>query len=126
MNTQEQNEILSDLNNFNGSEEMFKASMLYNLNLTEGIQYLREKLKCYWLIDIVGSTQNLIQIRRNSEFIIWKIKREGQGCIVNAWKDSPFTQENLLYEQKIPYTDFKLNEYEFYQEGNILLLKGEH
>lgn len=123
----EQNEILSELSNFTGTEQYYKASNLYNLNLTEGIQYLRNKLNCFWLIDIVGSVQHLSKIKENKEFIIWKIKvNKDKSFIVSAYRDSPFIKENLLYEQKGTYTDFKLKEFEFYQEYNILLLKSEH
>jgi hypothetical protein len=145
MTTQEQNEILSELNNFTGTEQYFKASNLYNLNLTDGINFLRNKLNCYWLIDIVGSVKHLKKIQENKSFILWRIVvNEDKSFIVRAYSDyenpitlanaKPFTEEQkhehnkqyLLYEQKGKYTDFKLNEFEFYQQGEVLLLKSEY
>jgi hypothetical protein len=120
-------EILNELSKFTGTEQYFKASILYNLNLTDGINYLRNTLNCYWLIDIVGSTQQEEKIKENLSFIVWRIKvNEDKSFIVNAYRDSPFNEENLLYEQKGKFTDFKLNEFEFYQIDNVLLLKSEY
>ena len=131
---QEQQNILNDLDKFTGTLQYFKASVLYDLNLTDGINYLRNELNCFWLIDIVGSIQNLNKIKENYSFIIHKIKvNEDKSFIFKSYKDynSDLTeQENdlkyLLYEQKSEYTDFKLNEFEFYQVGNVLLLKSEY
>lgn len=132
INTQEQDEILKELSNFTGTERYYQASILYKLNLTEGIQFLRNRLNCYWLIDIVGSVKHLKQIQEN-DFIVWKIKVNlDKSFIVRAYKDysSEETEEEnkkyLLYEQKGKFTDFKLNEYEFYQQGEVLLLKSEY
>lgn len=131
---QEQQNILNDLDRFTGTEQYHKASVLYDLNLTDGINYLRNELNCFWLIDIVGSIQHKTKIQDNISFIIHKIKvNEDKSFIFKSYKDynSDLTeQENdlkyLLYEQKSIYTDFKLNEFEFYQVGNVLLLKSEY
>lgn len=131
-NTQEQKEILSELSNFTGTNEYHKFSILFKEVLTDGVKYLCDNLGCYWLMDIVGSTQHLEKIKANKSFIIWKIKRVGKGFIVRAYSDynSKETEEEnkqyLLYSQKGLYTDFKLNEYEFYQQGEVLLLKSEN
>jgi hypothetical protein len=131
--TQAQKDILSELDNFTGTSQYFKASPLYHLNLTEGIQFFRNKLNCYWLIDIVGSVLNEEKIKENLNFIVWKIKvNENKSFIVRAYKDYSIKEteeENkkyLLYEQKGEYTDFLLNDFEFYQINEVLLLKSEY
>ena len=132
--TPAQQDILNELNNFHGTEQYHKASYLYDLNLTDGIQFLREKLNCYWLIDIVGSIQHTAKIVDNQSFIIHKIKvNDDKSFIFKSYRDydSDKTEEEndkeyLLYEQAEPYTDFKLNDFEFYQCGNVLLLKSEY
>lgn len=131
----EQKDILKELSSFTGTERYHQASILYDLNLTDGINHLRNKLNCYWLIDIVGSVQHLEIIKANVMFILWKIKvNPDKSFIVRAYKDynsnlEENSEENtgyLLYQQTGTYTDFKLNEYEFYQNGNVLLLKSEY
>lgn len=121
----EQETLLRDLSNFTGTENYY-SSTFKSLNLTDGIHYLREKLNCYWLIDIVESVQYLAKIRDNKEFIVWKIEvKEDKSFKVTAWNDTPYKSE-LLYKQEGKYTDFILKDFEFYQEQDVLLLKTEH
>ena len=128
MNKTSTNEnILDSLANFTGTENYYKASPLFNINITDGIKYLCEKLQCYWLIDIIGSAQHLPLIKANSDSILWTIKKnDNNHFIVSAYKDSPLTPDNLLYTQKGNYTNFPLSEFEFYQCNNIILLKSEY
>jgi hypothetical protein len=116
-------EVEKELANFTGTENYYKAG-LSNLKLTDGMQYLREALNCYWLTTIVESVQHLPDIAKNSEFILWAIKvNPDKSFVVTARYD---TGTKPLYEQKGEYTDFLFEEYEFYQCGEVLLLKSEY
>ena len=121
-NTPLQEAILSELKGFTGTQDYYKSTF-GKLNLTDGMNFLRNKVNCYWLIDIVESVQHLNKIQENKEFILWKIEVKDGGFIVTARSD---TNTPILYEQKGIYTDFPLNKYEFYQINNILLLKNEY
>ncbi len=121
-NTPIQEAILSELKGFTGSEHYYKSTF-GKLNLTDGINFLRNKLNCYWLIDIIESVQHLNKIQENKEFILWKIEVKDGGFIVTSRSD---TNTPILYKQKGTYTDFKLNEFEFYQVGDVILLKSEY
>lgn len=118
--------LLNELSNFTGTENYYKASVLSNLKLTDGMQHLRERADCYWLVTIVESVQHLDKIKANKEFILWRIEVKGKGFVVSAYRDSPLSKENLLYTQEGEYTDFPLKEYEFYQVDDTLLLKSEY
>lgn len=121
----EQETLLRDLSNFTGTENYYNSTFK-SLNLTDGIHYLREKLNCYWLIDIVESVQHLKEIQEEKNFIVWLIEvRKDKSFIVTAWNDTPYKSKKL-YEQEGKYTDFLLDRFEFYQEGEVLLLKSEH
>ena len=129
---EEQNQNLQALKQFTGTEEYYSSSFR-TLNLTSGIHYLRESLKCYWLIDIVESIQYLKAIKDNKSFIIHQLKiNPDSSGVFNSYsdyseEDTDFNKQNLLYTQIIPYTDFKLKEgISFYQQGNVLLLKSEY
>jgi hypothetical protein len=122
--------ILSELAGFTGTEKYHKIS-LGCLMATDGFKFFCDRLKCFWLSDIVSSVQHLNKVRESREFIIWKIKvNPDKSFIVRAYSDLTQDEETnnklILYEQKGDYTDFKLKEYEFYQEGDIVLLKSEH
>ena len=118
----EQKEILNELKQFYGTENYYKSTF-GKLKLTDGMNFLRNNLNCYWLIDIVESVQHLKEIQDNKEFILWKVEVKDKGFIVTARED---TDSPILYEQKGDYTDFPLNNYEFYQINDVILLKGEY
>ncbi len=121
----ESNQLLVELEKFTGTEHYY-TSTFRKLLLTDGIHYLREQANCYWLIDIVESVQHLNNIKNNSSFIVWKIeKHESDKATVTAWNDTPYSSD-LLYKQELAYTDFLLDDFEFYQCGNVLLLKSEY
>jgi len=123
-NEEEFNEMIPT---FTGTLE-YHRSTFGRLNLTDGVDYVREKLKCFWLIDIIESTQHLKKIKEHSEFIVWQIMVfPNKKFEVTAWTDSPNDSRSvLLYKQEGDYTDFKLNSFEIWQENNVLLLAGEH
>lgn len=121
-NTPEQEEILRELKDFSGSLEYHKSTF-GKLNLTDGINFLRNRVNCFWLIDIVESVQHLKSIQQNKEFILWKVEVKNGSFIVTARAD---TNAPILYEQKGAYTDFPLKEFEFYQVDKVLLLKSEY
>jgi len=121
----EQEQIIQELKEFTGTEAYHKASFFGNLVLTDGMNYLRNRLNCFWLVDIVASVQHLKSIK-NNDFIVWIIEvKKDKSFKVSAWNDTPY-ESDLLYEQEGRYTDFPLDRFEFYQEGEVLLLKSEH
>jgi len=118
--------IMQELSQFTGTETYYKASCFGNLVLTDGMNYLRNKLNCFWLIDIVASVQHLKDIQEEKTFIVWLIEvKKDKSFIVTAWNDTPY-ESRKLYEQEGKYTDFLLDRFEFYQESEVLLLKSEH
>jgi hypothetical protein len=122
----ESSELINELQKFSGTEHYY-TSTFKTLLLTDGIHYLREQANCYWLIDIVESVQHLNNIKHNASFIVWKIAKhkDSDKATVTAWNDTPYDSD-LLYKQEIGYTDFPLEDLEFYQCDNVLLLKSEY
>jgi len=122
-----------DLSQFTGTEGYHKLS-LGNMKATDGFACLCEKAKCYWLSDIVSSVQCVQKVIDHSNFIIWRVVKNGSGCIVEAYWDceenGSYSETKLLYTQKVEYTDFPFDKedevFEFYQQGDVVLLKGEH
>lgn len=118
--TDKAKKILAELEQFTGTTKYYKSTF-GTLLLTEGIHYFREKLECYWLIDIVESYQPKI---KNVPFQIWSInKAPDDSAIVEMKEDSGLEP---IIQQEIPYTDFKLKNYEFYCVDGIVLLKSEY
>ena len=118
--TDEEQEILSELEQFIGTTQYYRSSF-GRLLLTDGAHYLRERLNCYWLIDIVESYQPDFH---HKQFQLWSINvMPDRSALVEMREDSGLEP---LIKQDIPYTDFKLKKYEFFCIDNVVLLKSEY
>ena len=118
--TDEQKAILEELAQFTGTERYYRSTF-GGLLLTDGVHYLRERLECYWLIDIVESYQPEL---KNVPIQLWNIdKKKNDSAIIEAREDIGL---DALVSQKIPYTDFKLDSYEFFCIDKVVLLKSEY
>ena len=122
--------LLSDLSQFSGTEQWHKhmADKSFCLLLTDGMKYLADNGKCYWLMDVVASYQKDL-LKKGHRFQLWRIEVEDQKAVVTCKQDS---NEPNLVRQEIEYTDFPLSQYEFYviHDGGsnppVALLKGEY
>lgn len=111
-----------NLEQFIGTEQYHRHGLMRNFVYTDGIKYLADKTGSYWLIDVVAS----YQLRhRNKPFQLWKIKvnKEDNSAVVTAREDKG---EKPFVRQKIEYTDFPLEEFEFYVADGVILLKSEY
>lgn len=121
----DQKEIIKELKKFHGTEYYHKSTF-GKLKLTDGMNYLRNAAECYWLIDIVESVQHLKIVQKYREFVVWAIEvYEDKSFEVTGWTDTPH-ESDIVYQQKGKYTDFPLDDFEFYQINDVLLLKGEY
>jgi hypothetical protein len=124
-------EIEKALSQFTGTLNYHRFNPFCEMVLTDGAQYLAQKAGCYWLFELIAGAQRKKKVAGSRGFIVWRIVvKDDDSCVIEGYRDSPFTEENLLYTQEIEYTDFKsktgMSEFEFYQEGDVILLKSEH
>ena len=94
---------------------------------TDGIHFLVEN-GAAWLLDVVASYQSAKLDQQTEGFQLWILKvNADRSCVVTCQADS--NTPNLV-EQKIPYTDFPLDEIKLYVEGEgkdrVCLLPQEH
>ena len=124
--------ISETISTFTGTEQYHKLTM-GSLKFTDGMKYLAEEAKAFWLMDIIGSVQHLPSIK-DTDFIVWVISKTEKGWEVGAYSDceadGSYSIKKRLYFQSGGYTSFPFDElgasYEFYQEGDVILLKSEH
>jgi hypothetical protein len=120
---------LPDLSQFSGTESYHKISLGSDLVATDGIVYLAQEVGAFWLFDIVASVQHRPKVRGGRDFLVWRIVVKDQSAVVSGYTDcepdGSYSFKKCVYSQRITYTDFPEGEFEFYQEGNVLLLKGE-
>ena len=116
----EEEKILSEFEQFTGTTKYYRSTF-GRLLLTEGIHYMRERLNCYWLIDIVESYQPQLKDKR---FQLWSIQvNKDKSALVEMREDSGLEP---LVKQALQYTDFKLKQYEFFCIDRVVLLKSEY
>ena len=127
---------MPDLSGFNGTEGYHYLNFLKNLKFTDGMAYLCKEVGAFWLADIVASVQHLPKIKEHFDFIVWRIVVKDSEAVVDAYWDSEgldkktgesiYSDDKLLYKQEIKYTDFPEGTFEFYQCGDVVMLKGEY
>jgi hypothetical protein len=89
--------------------------------ITDGVLAMAMMTGGFWLLDLVGSYQGNRKLDKN--FQVWKLKvnLENQTAVVRGYNDT-----KLIVTQKIPYTDFPLDEIKLYLMDGIILLPGEY
>lgn len=115
--------LQTELAYFTGTENWHRFNpLMRNLLATDGVMYLAEKAQCFWLLDIVGSLK-LVNTCKNEEFITCKLVKDQKGGAKFTASDGNL---KVLYTQKIPYTDFPLDEITLYFIDNVVLLPSEY
>jgi hypothetical protein len=107
----------SDLGQFIGTVNYYRHSIGQGV-YTDGVQYLAEKAGAHWLVDAVFSH------RRREPFQIWTLKKNADDSAVLTMQED--SGECAKVRQKIPYTDFPLDQISLYLIDNVLLLTSEY
>lgn len=106
----------TDLQGFTGTENYWQHWL--GFNYTDGVKYLVEQGKAYWLLDAIFS------YRRKEPFQVWEVKvNEDKSAVLTMRED---TYEPIKVKQEIEYTDFPLAEIKLYLIDNVLLLPSEY
>jgi len=99
----------SDLEKFDGTTKYYSSNIL-NFVYTDGVQYLAERAKCYWLLFEIGISQYEKQIKGNKrlqEMQFWTLK-------VNQDKSAKLLCEEDInipvFEKELIYTSFPIPE----------------
>lgn len=110
-------EILELLPGFYGTTQYYKY---YSLFLTDGVQFLAEAGRCYWLIDILWSIQRKMA---DHGLVICTLKvNENRSAQFIAIGDG----DAVVHEQAIAYTDFPLDEIKLYVANDVVMLPSEY
>ena len=120
------NDLKTDLENalagFTGSELFYQHS-IGNFVYTDGVKYLAENAKCYWLLDVIGSYQHLNKVK-HVPFQLWELAvNEDQTALVTMKADS---DTPVIVKQKLPYTDFPLAHIKLYLTDGVVMLPSEY
>lgn len=107
------------LASFTGSEHHHRH--MSGFKYTDGIKYVAEEAGAYWLLDLIfGEIRYNAKVQK--DFTCWKLSVKDSKAVLICDDGN----DNILYERKIRYTDFPLDNIEVWYECGVLLLPSEH
>ncbi len=112
---------LEDLSNFIGTTQWYKHSMIESIVYTDGVRYVAENGKAYWLVHEIMTSQ-LIKAVKAEQFQVWILVVQDYSGVLTCDDGNG----NIVYKKEIHYTDFPLPEIKFYFVDNVLMLPGEY
>ena len=123
INERKKEQLIFGLKQFTGSTALYKHWL--GFHYTQGVKYLADEAKSYWLIDAICSHQTTSFLNKYpalQEFQIWRLEVENNSAVLICEVD---TDQQVL-TQKIPYTDFPLPEVKLYLIEKVIILPQEY
>ena len=107
-----------NLSGFTGTEQYHKLTAFGHFVCTDGVHYVAEQGRAYWLVDAIASYQHKL---RGEEFQCWNLKVKGNTAVLTC--DDGNDKE--LIRQEIEYTDFP-QDIKMYLTNDVLMLTSEY
>jgi hypothetical protein len=112
----------SDLGQFIGSAQCYRHGINRRVLFTEGAKHVADAGGAYWLLDEIALIQPYEKAVAREPFQVWTLT-------VNPDRSAVLTCENgngrKLYEKRIEFTDFPLDEIALWFEDNTIYLPSE-
>jgi hypothetical protein len=115
-----------DLDQFSGSEQLFRHGLSRKHFYTEGAQFVAERAGAYWLLDKIalhGSPEIA-----GEDFQVWKLSVHPDRTATLTTSDG---DDGILKTEELPFTDFPLSEITLWGvrnefDGFTIMLPGEY
>jgi len=111
-----------NLSQFTGTENWYRNGLVRSVLFTDGVKYVADEAKAYWLIDAIASWQ-LDEKVRKEPFQFWKLTVKPDQTATLVCEDG---NKNQVAEQVLTYTDFPDPEISFFFTDNVLMLPSEY
>ena len=117
-------EIINELDHFTGTEHYYKLHS--NLLITDGVKYLYDECRAFWLMDVIWSY--LPQITKDEHFLVVKFDvRDEDG---RFWMGDDVPPVHVDIMQEIGFTDFPLDSITLYvsrmEDKWVVMLTSEY
>lgn len=110
------------LASFSGTEHWYQHGLIRAITYTDGAKYVAENGGAYWLLDEIALAQKFSRAVRREPFQVWKLTvRDCEGVLTCDDGNG-----RIVYTKPIPFTDFPLDQIEFYFTDNVILLPNEY
>ena len=119
-------QIKAELKEFHGTSVYHKH--LYPgrpaILITDGCQYIRDKLKAYWLFDAILSYQADL-LRQQVKFQVWELKqqRTDLSWLLTCREDK---DTKTIVRQRIEFSDFPIDYIKIWVIDKVALLPSEY
>ena len=108
---------------FTGTETWYRHSLNPKVLYTDGVQYLAEYGGAYWLLDTIAIAQAHVKVVAAEEFQLWTLRVNPDSTALLTCDDG---NRNIVYSQRLPFTDFPLPEVKLYFCNDVIMLPGEY
>jgi hypothetical protein len=114
---------LEDLAHFIGSEEFYRHGLVPSVIFTEGAKYVADTAGAHWLLDSIALHGTMAPTVRVEEFQVWKlVLGEGNSATLSCGDGN----ENVVFAEDIPFTDFPLPEFTLWMVHKTIMLPSEY
>jgi hypothetical protein len=114
----------SDLSQFTGSEHWYRHGINRKVLFTDGAKHVADTGGAWWLIDEIALIQPYEQAVAAEPFQVWTLKvNKNDDTAILTCEDGNYKK---VYEKKIPFTDFPLDEITLWFADNTIYLPSEH
>lgn len=121
--TQESKLTILNLEQFTGSENWYRHGLNRNVTFTDGAKFVADEGGAYWLLDTIAICQRHEPKVTAEGFQVWKLKVKPDHTAALACEDG---NDNVVYTQEIPFTDFPLEEITLFFANNVIHLPSEY
>jgi hypothetical protein len=118
-----------------GTSQYWRNPLFPSFTYTDGVKGVAEAAGAYWLVDAILSHQMDPKVRREP-FQVWTLEHHypaerhlhpiGDQWLLTCTDGDKGHGARVLVIQKIEFSDFPLDEFRMWVEGNVLLLPEEH
>jgi hypothetical protein len=96
---------------FTGTEPWYRHGLARGVTYTDGVKYVAEQAGAYWLVDIVAIAQRNDAGVTGESFQHWTLTVHDDASATITCDDG---DGNIVYRQKIDWTDFPREGIQFY------------
>lgn len=122
----EASELVSNLANFYGTEQWYRHGLNRNVLFTDGVKYFADTVGAYWLLDILATEPAILKEGAEFASVTLQVATDGKAHLTVTDGGKGGRKEKIVYERNISWTDCPPGKWEFFIEGNIILLPSEH
>ena len=112
------------LNNFTGSQCFYKHAIVNTVTYTEGVKFVDEAGRAYWLIDdiAIAIAQGELPVAKN-EFQVWTLTVNPDHSAILICQDG--NNDKPVHSIQYSYTDFPMEQITLYFYNDTIFLPTE-